>query len=372
MHRSHIELTLNSLKSVGENTKLMIQPVVGVTQDCDINYHTRIRCYRKILKYYPENTTILSLLPLSMRMAGPREALWHALIRQNYGCTHFIVGRDHAGPSSKTKEGNPFYDSFGAHKLLKEHENELTIKVVTSQFVVYVEELKEYFTMDKIPEGHKPSHISGTQLRNALVNDTEIPAWYSDPEVITELKKDTPPMNKRGLCLYFTGLSGAGKSTIANALYSRLLELENSRNITVLDGDTVRLNLSKELGFSKKDRSTNVRRIGYVASEIVKHRGICLCANIAPYKDDRDYNRKLINSYGKYIEVFVNTPLQTCENRDVKGLYQLARQNIIKEFTGISDPYEEPENAEILLEGDGGIDKSVDFILNYLSNNNLL
>ena len=178
-------------------------------------------------------------------------------------------------------------------------------------------------------------------------------------------------MNKRGLCLYFTGLSGAGKSTIANALYSRLLELVNNRNITVLDGDTVRLNLSKELGFSKKDRSTNVRRIGYVASEIVKHRGICLCANIAPYKDDRDYNRKLINSYGKYIEVFVNTPLQTCENRDVKGLYQLARKNIIKEFTGISDPYEEPDNAEILLEGDGGIDKSVNIILDYLSTNYL-
>ena len=352
MHRSHMELTKYALSCTNDpNAKLLLHPVVGVTQSCDVDYHTRVRCYKKLISHYPPNLVKLSLLPLSMRMAGPREALWHALVRQNYGCTHFVVGRDHAGPSFKTKEGNSFYGPYDAHQLLEKHADELKIQVVKSQMIVYVEELNEYMRIDQVPEGKTVLNISGTQQRQLLRDGAEIPSWFSFPDVVEELRKSFRPTYLKGFCLYFVGLSGSGKSTIANAVKSRLLELESERNITVLDGDVVRLHLSKGLGFSRQDRSINVQRIGYVASEIVKHHGIVLCANIAPYNDDRNTNRQRIQANGGYVEIYVKTDINVCEQRDVKGLYKLARAGVIKEFTGVSDPFEEPSNPELVLDG---------------------
>jgi sulfate adenylyltransferase len=289
---------------------------------------------------------MLSLLPLAMRMAGPREALWHALIRKNYGCTHFIVGRDHASPGNGA-DGEPFYGPYDAQDLLKKHEKEIGIEMIPFKMMVYVENDKKYFPVDEIPEGSESKSISGSELRQLLRDGAEIPEWFSYPEVVEELRKTKPKQNKRGFTIFFTGLSGSGKSTLANALMVKLLE-DGRRPVTLLDGDIVRTHLSSELGFSKKDRSVNVRRIGFVASEITKNGGIAICAPIAPYESDRRFNRDLIEPLGGYIEVYVNTPLEICEARDAKGLYAKARAGTLKEFTGISDPYEEPQDAEIV------------------------
>jgi sulfate adenylyltransferase len=366
MHKSHYELTKYALSQTGDdNAKVLIHPIVGVTQECDVDYYTRVKCYKLILKQYPENTAKLSLLPLSMRMAGPREAMWHALIRKNYGCTHFVVGRDHAGPSSKRADGQPFYDPYAAHELLEEHGEEIGIQIIKSKMIVYVEDLQEYRAIDQVPKGMKTLAISGTEQRRRLRAGEEIPEWFTYPEIVTQLRESIVPMNKRGFCIYFVGLSGAGKTTLSNAVRAKLLE-RTDRPVTVLDGDIVRKNLSKGLGFSKEDRSTNVRRIGYVASEVVKHRGIALCANIAPYKEDRDFNRKIISKQGGYIEVFMDTPLDICERRDVKGLYKKAREGIIKQFTGISDPFEEPDDSEIVINDYQDLHKNIDVIINKL------
>lgn len=372
MHRSHYELTKLCQKMVGEECKLLLHPVVGPTQSGDIDYRVRVRCYQQILNHYDQDSVELSLLPLAMRMAGPREAMLHALIRKNYGCTHFIVGRDHAGPSVKREDGTSFFGPYDAQQLLEEHKEELGIQIVTSEFVVYEPTTEKYYQLSKVPEGLKPVNISGTRLREMLATGEEIPEWYSYPDVVAELKRSVVPVSERGYCVYFTGLSGSGKSSLANALKVRLEELESKRKVSILDGDQVRLHLSKGLGFSKEDRSTNVKRIGYVASEIVKHGGVCLAANIAPYKEDREWNRKIISQYGKYIEVFVNTSLGVCEERDVKGLYKLAREGKIKQFTGISDPYEKPTDAELVINSIDNINQLVDQVVEHLNEYKLL
>ena len=365
MHRSHFELTKYALNKLGEGGKLLLTPVVGVTQACDVNYHVRTRCYQKLMKYYDGNAKLV-LLPLSMRMAGPREALWHAQIRKNYGCTHFVIGRDHAGPSYKKKDGTSFYGPYDAQTFVEQYQDEVGIEIIMSQMIVYVENLGGYKPMDEVVEGDKVLNISGTEQRRLLNEGLEIPEWFSFPEIVEELRWEFKPLNRRGLCLYFVGLSGSGKSTIANYVKERLMEQEKHRNFTLLDADIIRTHLSKGLGFSRADRSTNVQRIGYVASEIVKHGGICLCANIAPYADDRQVNRELISSDGHYVEIFVDTILEECERRDVKGLYKLAREGKIKEFTGISDPFERPENPELTLDGSGDINDSVEKVISYL------
>lgn len=368
IHNCHYELSRYALNKAQEDAPddssvgLLLQPIVGVTQDCDINYHTRVKCYRHILKRYPDASKVkLSLLPLSMRMGGPREALWHALIRQNYGCDYFVVGRDHAGPSSKTKDGEPFYGPYDAHKLLESVEDRLTIKVIKSVLIVHVNETNTYLPIDEVPQGLTTSSLSGTELRRRLRSGEPIPEWFTMPEIAQELQKSE---QKSGVCYYLVGLSGAGKSTIANALRERLLETKQNSDITILDGDVIRTNLSKGLGFSKEDRSTNVRRIGYVAATIVKHGGICICSNIAPYEEDRQSNRELISKYGKYVEVYVNTPLETCEERDVKGLYKKVRAGIIPVFTGISDPFEVPENPTVTVTGAGDMNEIIRQITN--------
>ena len=362
MHRSHFELTKYALNKAGENAKLLLHPVVGVTQACDVNYHTRVKCYKKLLNHYEPNTAALSLLPISMRMAGPREALWHALIRQNYGCTHFVVGRDHAGPSYKKQDGSNFFGPFDAHLLLESVEEELNIKIIKSQWIVYVENRDTYMPLDKVKEEDNVLHISGTKQRELLTKGEPIPSWFTFPDIEEELRKSYQPLNKQGFCLYFVGLSGAGKSTVMNAVMAKLKELD-TRYITRLDGDVVRQHLSKGLGFSREDRSTNVRRIGWIAQEIVKHNGIVLVANIAPYKNDRDYNRDNIGN--NYVEIFVDTSLEICEKRDCKGLYKLARSGVIKEFTGVSDPFEVPENPEVQLDFDT-LENQVNIVINYI------
>ncbi len=344
MHRAHKELTDRAARDIGGD--VLIHPVVGLTKPGDIDHFTRVRTYKKLLNYYSQGKVFLSLLQLAMRMAGPREALLHAIIRKNYGCTHLIIGRDHAGPGAASN-GQPFYGPYQAQDLVKAHIGELGIEVVPFQLMVYVPATKSYQAIDQIEKDEKTLSISGTQLRSMLQNGEEIPEWFSYKEIIEELQKTYPAKSHQGFAIFLTGLSGSGKSTIANALQSRLLETL-SCPITLLDGDIVRTNLSKGLGFTKEDRSINVQRIGYVASEIVKHRGIVICAPIAPYHEDRIINRRRIEREGGYIEVFVNASLQVCERRDVKGLYAKARAGLIKGFTGIDDPYEVPEFPEVI------------------------
>lgn len=343
MHRAHQELTFRAARDTQAN--LLIHPVVGMTKPGDIDYLTRVRCYEAILERYPEQTTALSLLPLAMRMGGPREALWHAIIRRNYGCTHMIVGRDHAGPG-KDSQGRPFYGPFDAQTLLAEHQEEIGIEMVPFQAMVYVEDRAQYVAATEVREGEKVLEINGSELRRRLFEGLEIPHWFTFPEVVRELRRSYPPRSKQGFTVFFTGLSGAGKSTIANVLMIKLREM-GDRPVTLLDGDIVRKNLSSELGFSREHRNLNVLRIGFVASEITKNGGVAICAPIAPYRDIRRQVRNEIEPLGGFLEVYVSTSLEVCESRDRKGLYAAARRGEIKNFTGIDDPYESPENAEV-------------------------
>ena len=346
MHRAHQELTFRAAANLEAN--LLIHPVVGMTKPGDVDHYTRVRCYQAVLKHYPKNTALLSLLPLAMRMGGPREAVWHAIIRKNYGCTHLIVGRDHAGPGSDSKD-KPFYGPYDAQELLQKHQEELGIAMVPFRMMVYLPDRDTYSPVDEVPEGTKTLSISGTELRDRLTAGSEIPTWFSFPDVIEELRRTHPPRSRQGFTVFFTGLSGSGKSTIANVLMVKLLEM-GGRPITLWDGDIVRKNLSSELGFSKEDRDTNIRRIGFVAAQNTKNGGIAICAPIAPYDAVRKENCEAISAYGGYILVHVATSLEVCEQRDTKGLYAKARAGIIKEFTGISDPYEVPEDADIVLD----------------------
>ena len=346
MHRAHQELTLRAAKEIEAN--LLIHPVVGMTKPGDVDHYTRVRCYQALLHRYPRKTALLSLLPLAMRMGGPREAVWHAIIRKNYGCTHLIVGRDHAGPGSDSS-GKPFYGPYDAQELLQKHEAELDVAMVPFKLMVYVEDKDAYAPVDEIPEGTRTLNISGTDLRDRLARGTEIPEWFTFSDVSEELRRSHPPRHRQGLTVFFTGLSGSGKSTIANALIVRFLEM-GGRPVTLLDGDLVRKHLSSELGFSKEHRDINIKRIGYVASEITKNGGIAVCAPIAPYDSVRKDVRSMIQPLGGFLLVHVATPLEVCEQRDRKGLYAKARAGIIKEFTGISDPYEDPADADIVID----------------------
>jgi sulfate adenylyltransferase len=346
LHRAHQELTSRAAREAEAN--LLLHPVVGVTRSGDVDHFTRVRCYEHVLKHYPEQTTTLSLLNLAMRMAGPREALWHAIIRKNYGCTHLIVGRDHASPGTD-RNGQPFYGPYDAQELYREYEQELDITMVPFKQMVYVENKAEFQTADETEPGDHVLEISGTEFRRRLREGLEIPDWYSFPQVVEELRRAYPPKHRQGFTVFFTGLSGSGKSTIANALMVKLQE-DGTRPVTLLDGDIVRKNLSSELTFSKEHRDLNIQRIGFVASEITKNRGIAICAPIAPYTAMRRQVRATISQYGGFIEVYVATPLEVCESRDRKGLYAKARAGIVKGFTGIDDPYEEPEHPEIVID----------------------
>jgi sulfate adenylyltransferase len=346
MHRAHVELTMRAAKQVEAN--LLIHPSVGMTKPGDVDYFVRTRCYQLLLAKYPKGTVELAMLPLAMRMGGPREAIWHGLIRKNHGCTHFIVGRDHAGPGKDT-DGKNFYGPYDAQELFKKHEEEMGVTMVPFQMMVYLENEDRYVPSDEVPKGAKVLDVSGTELRQRLNEGRDIPAWFTYPEVVQELRRSYPPRHKQGVTIFFTGLSGSGKSTIANALITKFLEM-GGRPVTLLDGDLVRKNLSSELGFSKEHRDINIRRIGYVASEITKNGGIAVCAPIAPYEATRGAVRQMIEPFGGFILVHAATSIDVCEQRDRKGLYAKARAGIVKEFTGISDPYEAPTNAEVVID----------------------
>ena len=369
MHRAHFELTKLAMDE--HNSKLLIHPVVGISKPGDIDHFTRVKCYQHIIKYYPENSVELSLINLAMRMAGPKEALWHAIIRKNYGCNRIIIGRDHAGPGVNA-EGKPYYQPYDAQELIAQYEEELEIKMVPFKEMVFAKNKKTFLPLDKIEQNDPIEKLSGTQFKELLQQRTEIPNWYSFPEVIHELRKRFPKLHNQGLTVFFTGLSGAGKSTLANAIMYKLMETED-RPITLLDGDIVRQHLSSELGFSKEDRDIHVKRIGYVASEITKHGGVAICAPIAPYSNTRKVVRNMIDEVGSFVEIHVATPLSVCEERDTKGLYKQARAGKILDFTGVSDPYEEPENPEITVDtSDITVEESSALILDKLRSLKLL
>ena len=346
MHRAHQALTLRAAQQAEAN--LLIHPAVGSVKPGDNSHYSRVRCYEHILQSYPEQTATLSLLNMAMRLAGPREALWHALIRQNHGCSHFIIGPNHAGPN-QDQFGRTFYEPGEAQELASRYQGELSIQILSVPQMVYVRERAQYVPAAERQPNEAPLRLTGTEFQRRLREELEIPEWFSHPEIIAELRRIHPPRRRQGFTVFFTGLSGSGKSTIANALMVKLLEL-GGRAVTLLDGDLVRKHLSSELGFSREHRNLNILRIGFVASEITKNGGIAICAPIAPYAATRRDVRDMIEPLGGFIEVHVATPLDICEGRDRKGLYAKARAGEIKEFTGISDPYEAPVNPELTLD----------------------
>jgi sulfate adenylyltransferase len=346
MHRVHEELTKRAAAEV--DGVLLLHPVVGMTKPGDVDHYTRVRVYKALAQnYYEQDRIVLSLLPLAMRMAGPREALWHALIRRNYGANHLIIGRDHASPGVDST-GKPFYGPYDAHEVVQTHSDELGVKPVPFNELLYLPDEDRYEERSKLAPGTKTMSISGTQVREDYLGKGRLlPPWFTRPETAEILAESYPPRHRQGVCIWFTGLSGAGKSTTASVL--SVLLLEAGRQVTELDGDIVRTHLSKGLGFSREDRDTNILRIGFVASELVRHGGTVICAAVSPYRATRDSIRGMMDE-DQFIEIFVDTPLSVCEQRDVKGMYAKARRGEIKEFTGISDPYEPPLNPEITLD----------------------
>lgn len=346
MHRSHEEATRRATERV--NGALFIHPTVGVTRPGDIDYFTRVRCIRSLVQRYSDPAkSMVSIFPLAMRMAGPREALWHMIIRKNYGASHFIIGRDHASPG-KDSQGKPIYDPYAAQELAAEHAEEIGVQPVTINELVYVEDEDRYEEVDQIPAGKKVLSISGTELRDEYLSKGKmLPEWYTRPEVARILMQAYPPKQEQGFCVWFTGLPSAGKSTVAEILVVKLYEA--GKRVSFLDGDIVRTHLSKGLGFSREDRDANILRIGFVSWEIVRHNGIVISAAVSPYRSTRDQVRSMFAN-GNFIEVHVNTPIEVCERRDVKGLYAKARRGELQGFTGIDDPYEDPIQPEIVID----------------------
>lgn len=369
MHRAHFELVKRAYEKVG--APVLVHPVVGMTKPGDIDYVTRVRTYNVVCNTHGKDFTYLSLLPLAMRMAGPREAVWHAIIRKNYGCTHFISGRDHAGPG-KGSDGKDFYGPYEARDVLMRHAEEIGITVVPSDELAYSKTRGMYVTNDEVTPQDEIENLSGTEFRRRLREGEDIPDWFSFEESIQILRDSIRKDTRSGVCFFFTGLSGAGKSTLAELLLARLQESQD-RAVTFLDGDVIRDHLSKGLGFSKEDRDENVKRVGFVASEVVKHGGIVICSLIAPYREARRYVRSLVAHYGEFIEIFVDTSLEECERRDTKGLYAKARQGLIQGFTGISDPYEIPENPDLVVKTEQDTpEKIVDLIMSIPQTRELL
>jgi len=372
LHRIHEELTKRAAAEV--KGSLIIHPVVGMTKPGDVDHYTRVRIYKALVEnYYDKNSTTLSLLPLAMRMAGPKEALLHAIIRRNHGANHFIVGRDHAGPG-KDSTGKPFYGPYDAQEMMKQYEAELGVRMIPFEELVYLPDEGRYVEGKDVPAGAKTLNISGTQVRDDyLAKGKSLPEWFTRPETAEILREMHPPRHKRGFCIWFTGLSGSGKSATTQVLTSLLLE--RGREVAILDGDVVRTHLSKGLGFSKEDRDTNIMRIGFVAGEIVHASGAVICAAISPYRSAREEARKMVGE--NFIEIFMDTPVEVCEERDVKGLYARARQAMNDGkpmgFTGVDDPYEPPIEPEIALKGYGATpEENAYVIVRYLEDQGYL
>jgi sulfate adenylyltransferase len=346
IQRPQLEMTVAAMRQARAN--LLVLPITGMTKPGDFDHYTRVRCYRAVTRHYPPDSFVLNLLPLSMRLSGPKDALLHTIIAKNYGCTHFIIGRDHGSPGIDVG-GNPFYQTNAAHRLTQEYSLEIGMTIVPFEELVYLPFEDEYRSQDQVAEGTQYISFSSSDIRERIRTGRNIPEWATFPEVVAELKKAYPSPDKQGFTVFLTGLPGAGKSTIAKVLYSRFLEM-GDRPVTLLDGDIVRQNLSSQLSFSKEHRDINVRRIGFVASEITKNSGIAICAPIAPYNATRAEIRKNIETHGGFIEVHISTPIEECEKRDRKGMYAKARAGMIKGFTGVDDPYEFPELPEVRID----------------------
>lgn len=369
IHRVHEEMTKIAASEIGGS--LLLHPAVGMTKPGDIDYFTRVRTYKTLVEnHYDKDRTLLSLFPVAMRMAGPREAVWHAIIRRNYGASHFIVGRDHASPGIDSN-GKPFYGPIDAQELAEKFSDDIGVTIMKFGEMAYLPESESYAEIAKLDTGTKTMSLSGTQIRDEYLGRSKpLPEWFSRPETAAILAESYPPPQKQGVCLWFTGLSGAGKSATAEVL--TILLNEHGRRVTVLDGDVVRTHLSKGLGFSKEDRDLNILRIGFVASEIVRHGGVVICAAVSPYRSTRNEVRQMVGE-DKFIEIFVDTPIGVCEERDTKGMYAKARRGEITGFTGIDDPYESPENAEITLDTvSSTIEKNADQIISFLASRNLI
>lgn len=366
LHRAHEEITKRAVEQV--DGVLLLHPVVGLTKPGDINHYTRVRTYKALAeRYYEPGRILLSLLPLAMRLAGPREAVWHALIRRNYGANHMIIGRDHASPGLDS-EGNPFYSPYAAQELAQQFSSDLGVTILPFNELVYLPDEDRYEESNRVAQDANTASLSGTQVREQYLETGDpLPSWFTRPEVAEILADSYPAKHKQGVCIWFTGLSGAGKSTTAE--YLTVLLQEHGRQVTVLDGDVVRTHLSKGLGFSKEDRDLNIRRIGYVAGEIVRHGGTVVCAAVSPYRATRNDVRTMVGT-DRFVEVFVDTPLAECERRDTKGMYAKARRGELKNFTGIDDPYEPPQHPEVTLETlRNSAKENAQVILDYLSAN---
>lgn len=347
LHCAHKEMILKAAREAGAS--IFLQPVTGLDHPGNLDHYTHVRCYQEIIKKFPKNMISLSLLPLACRWAGPREALWQAIIKRNYGCSHFLVAEDHGDPFASKLNRENFYPPGAAQELVRQYEEETGIKMIAEEKMVYVADKAQYIPISQVKEGMDVKNISSSELQRRLENGLEIPEWFSYPEVVAELRHAFPPRSKQGFTVFITGLSGSGKSTLAKVLMVKFLEMRD-RPVTLLDGDIVRKNLSSELTFTREHRDLNITRIGFVASEITKNGGIALCAPIAPYEESRQANRELISKCGGYIEVYMATPMEVCEQRDRKGLYAKARAGLIPGFTGVSDPYTPPSNPEITID----------------------
>ena len=362
LHRAHFELTVRACQQL--QSKLLLHPVVGMTKPGDIDHHTRVKCYRAIMPMYAAGEALLSALPLAMRMGGPREAIWHGIIRQNYGATSFIIGRDHAGPGSNSK-GKEFYSAYAARDEAMKHQSDLAIQLLPFEQMVYVPAKKTYMAVNEVSKSDKTENLSGTEVRRRLQSGADIPEWFSFPGVVNILRQAHPPKRRQGYCVFFTGLSGSGKSTIANALLDVLMSID-SRPCIMLDGDHVRQMLSSELGFSTAHRNLNIQRIGFVASLAVRSGGAVIAAPIAPYEKTRLWARDAVAEFGGFVEVHVATPISVCEKRDRKGLYEKARKGLLKQFTGIDDPYEVPKNAEVTVDENDSVQSAVEKVVKFL------
>jgi sulfate adenylyltransferase len=365
LHCAHREMTFRAAQEA--HASILLQPAVGPTHAGDLDYYTQVRCYQEIVKHYPKNMIMLGLIPFASRKAGPREALWQAIIRKNYGCSHFMVADDHGDPFANDNSSKTFYPLHASQEMVKRYEAEIGIKMVPLKKMVFVEDRAQYISEDEVEPGMQVKQISSSELKRRLEHGLDIPDWFSYPEVVAELRGAYPARSEQGFTIFTTGLPSAGKSTLAKVLLVKFMELRD-RPVTLLDGDIVRKNLSSELSFTKEHRNLNVQRIGFVASEITKNAGIAICAPIAPYEESRRHNRELISRYGGYIEVYLSTPVEVCEQRDRKGTYAKARAGIISHFTGIDDPYVPPSNPEITINtSESTPEEAAQEVLHYLA-----
>jgi sulfate adenylyltransferase len=359
MHRAQFEFCLKS--AIENEANLLLHPQAGGDITDAPAYFGLVRSFVAIRERFPAASTQLSLLPAPPREATARALLLRAIVARNYGCSLLIAGGEHQ-PDGDCRRGEDLVQA-DLDLPVTALADAIGVKLIAYPRMVYVEDRAEHMPESDAPAAARALTLSGAEFRRRMQAGLKIPDWYSFPEVLAELHRQNPPRERQGFTVLFTGLSGAGKSTLARALAARLMEM-GGRSVTLLDGDIVRRHLSSELGFSKSHRDINVRRIGFVASEITKNRGIAICAPIAAYRQTRRAVRAMIEAVGGFVEIHVATPIETCESRDRKGLYAKARAGLIPEFTGVSDPYEVPERPELAIDTTSlGIDEAVQQVL---------